>query len=304
MRDSLEARDSILVIGASGQLGLALCQEFGSTYNVVAASRSYVDRGQHYVDLADEPGLIRLLDDVQANTILIAAAMCHVDRCELEPKVCHSVNVTGTEIIARHASRNGALVVFFSTDHVFNGTQKCYSEDDEMAPLNVYADSKSKAELALRRYVPDRHLILRTSWVYGPDRQRRNFILRMVDQMGQQQTWPVPADQWGSPTYTDDLAKATRMLIKHGHTGTFHATGPEFVSRVDLARRVCVKFGLDSSRLEPRLTETLGQAARRPLMVRLNCQKLHEAGGNRFRDIDAGLTTLSTWRQETPGCQQ
>ena len=91
MRDSLEARDSILVIGASGQLGLALCQEFGSTYNVVAASRSYVDRGQHYVDLADEPGLMRLLDDVQANTILIAAAMCHVDRCELEPKVCHSV---------------------------------------------------------------------------------------------------------------------------------------------------------------------------------------------------------------------
>ena len=124
-----------------------------------------------------------------------------------------------------------------------------YSEDDEMAPLNVYADSKSKAELALRRYVPDRHLILRTSWVYGPDRQRRNFILRMVDQMGQQQTWPVPADQWGSPTYTDDLAKATRMLIKHGHTGTFHATGPEFVSRVALAHRVCVKFGLDSSRL-------------------------------------------------------
>ena len=304
MRDSLEARDSILVIGASGQLGLALCQEFGSTYNVVAASRSHVDRGQHYVDLADEPGLIRLLDDVQANTILIAAAMCHVDRCELEPKVCHSVNVTGTEIIARHASRNGALVVFFSTDHVFDGTQKCYSEADEMAPLNVYADSKSKAELALRRYVPDRHLILRTSWVYGPDRQRRNFILRMIDQMGKQQTWPVPADQWGSPTYTDDLAKATRMLIKHGHTGTFHATGPEFVSRVALAHRVCVKFGLDSSRLEPRLTETLGQAARRPLMVRLNCQKLHEAGGNMFRDIDAGLTTLSTWTQETSGCQQ
>ena len=163
MRDSLQASDSILVIGASGQLGIALCQEFGSTYNVVAASRSRVDRGQHHVDLADEPGLIRLLDDVQANTILIAAAMCHVDRCELEPKVCHSVNVTGTEIIAKHASRNGALVVFFSTDHVFNGTQECYSEGDEMAPLNVYADSKSKAELALRRYVPDRHLILRTS---------------------------------------------------------------------------------------------------------------------------------------------
>ncbi len=113
MRTSPQTHDPILVIGASGQLGLALCQEFGSKYNVVAASRSHVDQGQHYVDLADETGLIRLLEDVQANTILIAAAMCHVDRCELEPKVCHSVNVTGTELVARHASRTGALVVFF-----------------------------------------------------------------------------------------------------------------------------------------------------------------------------------------------
>lgn len=285
-----------LVIGASGQVGRALCAAFGRTYAVVAASHQHVQPGQQQVDLADAGGsLTRLYLEVRPEIVLLAGGMCNVDGCELEPDACRQVNVEGTRTVAENARESGAMVVFFSTDHVFSGCRELHCETDPVAPLNVYSESKARAEEVLRECLPDRHLIMRTSWVYGPDAYRRNFVLRLIDHVGQGRPLTVPEDQWGSPTWTEDLARAVRFLVERGETGTFHAAGPEFVSRVRLATRVCARFELDPALIVPRPTSSLGQVARRPLEVQLDCQKLAETGVERFRNIDAGLKGLRAW---------
>src|SRR5262249_10845550 len=159
--------------------------------------------------------------------------------CEQEPSRCRRVNVEGTAILATLMRHRGGRLVFYSTDHVFSDAPEPYTEDAPVAPKNVYAASKADAENAVRTELPGRHLILRTSWVYGLDVHRRNFVLRLIDQLTAQRPVRVPEDQWGTPTFSEDLAEATRVLVERGVGGTFHATGPDYLTRTALAARVC-----------------------------------------------------------------
>jgi dTDP-4-dehydrorhamnose reductase len=291
----------VLLVGGSGQLGLALDAAFSHGHQVVSTAHAHPGPGQTTLDLGDAAAAAALCRRQRPDLILIAGAMCHVDRCEQEPELCRRINVEGPAAIAEYARGSGARVVFFSTDHVFDGGHPSYNEDDEVHPLSVYASSKMEAERAIRGIVPAQHLIVRTGWVYGPDRQRRNFILRLIDRLRQGETVDVPSDQSGSPTYTGDLAHAVRFLVDGGATGTYHATGPELTDRVSLARRVCDLFDLDATLVRPRPTSTLGQIARRSLRVDLDCTKLRAAGAPPFRDIDAGLDALAALAVQPEG---
>jgi dTDP-4-dehydrorhamnose reductase len=197
--------------------------------------------------------------------------------------------------VAAWANAHGAFVVFYSTDSVFDGSRERYAESDAVRPLNWYSESKLRGEELVRSILPEHHLILRTAWLYGPNESRRNFILRFIDEVRQGRTVPVPDDQWGTPTYTADLAAATRWLLKQGITGTYHAAGPEFLSRVELARCVCRHFDLDPGAVIPTPTSRLVQAAPRPLRTRLDCGKLRSAGAAPFRGVDEGLAALRRW---------
>lgn len=291
------SRGRVLVIGASGQVGRALCCAFQRDYAVVAASYRHVEPGHRHANLSDLPSLVTLCEEVRPDALLLAGGMCNVDGCEQEPEVCRQVNVGGTEAIARQMAARGGTVIFFSTDHVFDGSRTSNRESDPISPMNVYSASKAEAEEVLRTHLPGRHLVLRTSWVYGFDRYRRNFILRLVDRLREGKPMMVPQDQWGSPTFAQDLANAARALLEAGRSGTFHATGVDFVSRTALAERVCAAFDLDPTLIISRSTISLGQAARRPLMVRLDCAKLADAGVEPFRGLDAGLHAIRSWNE-------
>jgi dTDP-4-dehydrorhamnose reductase len=245
-----------------------------------------------------------LLRSQRPDVVLVAGAMCHVDLCEQKPDLCRRINVDGPAAVAEYAREAGTRVVFFSTDHVFDGTRPSYVESDEVHPLSVYASSKMEAENAIRATIPTQHLIIRTGWVYGPDSQRRNFILRLIDRLRQRETVDVPEDQWGCPTYTDDLAAAARFLVDKNTVGTFHAVGPDLIDRASLARRVCDRFDLDGSLLTPRPTSALGQAARRSLRVLLDCHKLTQTGAPGFRGIAAGLDALAAWSAPVGECEE
>ena len=283
-----------LLIGASGQLGRALAARFAGG-SLTAASNRHGLPGGLRIDLGDADGTRGALLETRPDLILVAGAMCNVDQCELEPELCDRINTRGPAIVAEYARDHGARVVFFSTDHVFAGGPRAFVEEDAIDPLNVYARSKARAEETLRELLPDRHLIIRTGWVYGPDAARRNFVLRLVDRIGAGETVAVPSDQSGSPSYTDDIAAVTGYLVDHGAAGTFHATGPDFVDRVALAVAICERFGLDTGALLPRPTDALGQTARRSLQVMLDCRKLQRAGAPAFRRVDEGLRELVAW---------
>jgi dTDP-4-dehydrorhamnose reductase len=186
-------------------------------------------------------------------------------------------------------------MVFYSTDHVFDGAAERYTETAVPRPLNSYAASKLAGEAAVRAGGAGGALVIRTAWLYGPDPARRNFALRLVDATRAGRETRVPSDQWGTPTYTEDLAAVTRFLVEGGHTGLWHAAGDELLDRVTLARLVCEVFGLDAAYVVPTPTRALGQAARRPLCVRLDSGRLCAAGAPPFRDPRAGLEALRGW---------
>lgn len=285
----------VLVIGAAGQLGTALAAIFARDHEVIQAVFRRPGPGQLAIDLSDPDSTRGGLAACRPDLILIAGAFCHVDRCETEWDVCRRVNVDGPRCVAEFARAYGARAVYYSTDHLFDGTTELSREDDAIHPLNKYALSKAQGEAAVREILPERHLILRTAWLYGPDPQRRNFPLRVLARVAAGDTVTVPADQWGSPTFTEDLALATRHLVERGAVGTFHATGPDFLDRAALARRICHVFGLDGRGILPKATSELGQAATRPLRVRLDCTKLAATGAPAFRGVDEGLTSLRAW---------
>jgi len=285
-------KGTTLLIGASGQLGRALVTEFSSE-SLVTTSHRHASDGELRLDLGDVRAVESVLTLVRPDLILIAGAMCNLDQCEIEADACERVNAKGPAIVAEYAAGHGARVVFFSTDHVFDGGRERYVESDPVNPLNEYVRSKAQAETLVRTLLPDRHLIIRTGWVYGPDRERRNFALRLVDRIARGETVIVPSDQWGCPTYTEDLALATRYLVGRDAIGTYHAVGPDLIDRGSLALKICEEFRLDPSGVALRPTQELGQRARRSLRVQLDCGKLHATGAPPFRGVVEGLRALA-----------
>ncbi len=291
---------SCLVIGASGQLGRSLAGLFREDYAVTETVRRQPAPHQKQLDLCDAAAMERFFERETFDIILIAGAYTNVDRCEEDLLRCREVNVGGPLEIARRLKlKQSGFIVYYSTDHVFDGSAPLYGEDDPAHPLNVYSRSKVDGEAAVRETLPDRHLILRTSWLYGPDPLERNFPLRLVRRLQEGERVFVPEDQWGSPTFTEDLAQATRFLIEKGETGTFHVCGPDFVNRYGYASRIASLFDRRKENIVPTSTAALGQAARRPLRVRLDRRKLLSLKGPRIRSIEEGLCALKEWWQKS-----
>lgn len=290
----------VLIIGASGQLGRALCAALRDAHDVIEAVRRPIRADQVRIDLADPTAAVAAIRATRPEWIVLAGAFCNVEGAETQRQDCFRVNVDAPRAIAAHANDQGCVVVYYSTDHVFDGAREIYVESDPVHPLNVYAQSKVQGEAALRAILPDRHLIIRTAWLYGPDPARRNFVYRIFDELGAGRSVAVASDQWGSPTYTEDLARATRWLLERDCRGTFHATGPDYLDRASFAGQICSAFGLRSALIAPTLTTQLRQAAARPLRVHLSCRKLQTLSPGAFKGIGQGLHALRDALQGSP----
>ena len=222
----------ILILGASGQLGA----ELQRVYSVERGGEQGGQGGRRVValsrgeaDLSRPEELRARVRALQPGLILNAAAYTAVDRAEAEPELADLVNHRAVAVLAEEARRAGALLVHYSTDYVFDGQkQGAWVETDATGPLNVYGQSKLDGERALAARC-ERHLVLRTSWVYGP--RGKNFLTTMLRLRAERPVVRVVTDQVGAPTSAAALARATRqmtdrMLQGAGPElwGTYHAT--------------------------------------------------------------------------------
>ncbi len=194
----------VLVVGGSGQLGLELQRSFARANPMVAVDREVVD--------LTVPEQIRaIVAGVKPDVILNSAAYTAVDRAESQPEIAAAVNSRAPRILAEEARKIGALLVHYSTDYVFDGTKEgAWTEGDAPAPLNVYGKTKLAGEEAIRQ-VGGRYLIFRTSWVYGP--HGKNFLLTMLRLGRERDELSVVDDQYGAPTTSRELARATRKIV-------------------------------------------------------------------------------------------
>ena len=130
------------------------------------------------------------------------------------------------------------------------------------------------AEQIVRETLPDHHLILRTSWVFGPDPQKKNFLWRVRRTLEKGELLVVPSDQHGQPTYGPDLARTARLLVERGARGTYHVVGPQYLSRLAWARLIAEALDLPADLIQGQPTSQLDLAAPRPLHVSLDRMKL------------------------------
>jgi len=202
----------VLILGAAGQLGCELRRSFAGGGEVLAVDRSVAD-------LARPEQLRKFVREVRPDVILNAAAYTAVDRAESETELAMAINGIAPGVLAEEALRLDALLVHYSTDYVFDGLKKdAWTETDTPNPQNTYGATKLAGERAIQQ-VGGRHLIFRTSWVYGP--HGKNFLLTMLRLGKERDRLSVVDDQTGAPTTSIELADATAKVVAGIREGRF-----------------------------------------------------------------------------------
>ena len=281
-----------LVIGASGQVGAAVGERLGARGYPWVGTYAKVPRPElRPLDLADESATRRLIADAAPDWVFCAGALTYVDYCEEHPEEAFRLNRDAPALVARAAAERGAGIVFYSTEYVFDGESGPYAEDDPVRPISVYGQSKLEGERAVSAENP-RAIIVRTTVVYGPEPQGKNFVYQLLRRARAGERMRVPADQISSPTYNPDLAAASVELAERGCRGVFHIAGSQILDRHAFARAACRAFGLDEALLDPVATSALAQRARRPLRAGLRIDRARAVLASPLRGPDEGLKAM------------
>lgn len=278
-----------VVVGASGQIGgwLSHWLEAGN-HEIIGTYATVPFPGLIALNAEDGAAASRLLRENHPDVVFYPAGFTWVDGCERDPARARASNLDQPLHLAREAAGVGARFIYLSTDYVFDGTTGPDSESTTPNPLSAYGNAKRDAEIAIGEELGDSALIVRTCWVYGPERQGKNFAYQVVKALRAGKPVVCPADQTSTPSYGPDVAQAIVALVERRESGLIHVAGPDVMSRPDFARKIARVFGLDTSLIVARPTSELAQTAPRPL-----------AGGLRTPRLDALLPGLMRPLQES-----
>jgi dTDP-4-dehydrorhamnose reductase len=214
-----------------------------------------------------------------------------VDYCEDHPEEALKRNVEGPRRIAEEASRLGGKLVFYSTEYVFDGKSGPYDEEATTAPLSVYGETKLAAEQAIGGICAD-HLIIRTTVLYGWDRESINFAMQIYKRVKSGAEMTIPNDQIGNPTLAEYLAETSVFLVDRGVTGIVNVVGKDLIPRSEFARALVGLYGGDIRRVIPVSTAILKQKAARPLRGGLRTEKLRNLIGREAVSLQESLQRL------------
>jgi dTDP-4-dehydrorhamnose reductase len=218
----------ILVTGAAGMLGTDVVKVLEPKHDVIALDHVACD-------ITDDVSVGQLLDRRRPDLIVNCAAFPDVDGCEKYPERAFAVNGRGPGNLARAAEAVGARLFHISTDFVFDGRKRTpYTEDDPSCPISVYGKSKLEGErLILEGSGASRHLILRTSWLYGMSKP--NFIEKTLSAAETNDRLVIVADQVSCPTWTYHLARKIAELVGTPASGILHLAGSGQCTRQEMA---------------------------------------------------------------------
>ena len=289
----------ILLFGRGGQVGWELQRALAPLGELVALD---ADSTEWNANFADPEALAATVKAVAPQWIVNAAAHTAVDKAESEPGLARAINAAAPGVLAREAQAIGATLLHYSTDYVFDGSgSTAWIEDAATGPLSVYGTTKLEGEEAIRRS-GCRHLILRTSWVYGA--RGGNFAKTMLKLAAERDALKVIDDQIGAPTGADLLADisahALRQLARQPElSGTYHAVAGGQTSWHGYARHV-IEHARAAGRpvrvapgaIEAVPTSAFPTPAKRPLNSRLDTRKLQDRFGLRLPPWESGVDRL------------
>lgn len=271
----------LLVTGAKGQVGSALCRIARAyPFDIIGLDSSQLN-------IADADAIKQCLDKFQPDFLVNAAAYTAVDKAEAEPGPAEQVNAVAAGYLATAAAQHKIPLLHISTDYVFDGSKpRAYLESDAVGPVGVYGQSKLRGEQQVQQLI-DQHIILRTSWVFGLE--GKNFPKTML-RLAQEKKSPlgVVADQRGCPTFADDIARAVLAIVSDYQRkgtlpwGLYHYAGQQACSWYEFAAFIfdtAQQQGLLNNKpdLKALTTAEYPTAARRPANSVLDCHKFAAA---------------------------
>jgi dTDP-4-dehydrorhamnose reductase len=272
----------ILLVGRNGQVGRELARTLAPLGEVHAL-------GRDELDLTDPARIAAVVRAASPQIIVNAAAYTAVDRAESEPEAAFAVNAAAPAVLAAEAARLGASLVHYSTDYVFDGAKPApYAEDDVPHPLNVYGASKLAGERAIAAS-GCRHLILRTSWVYGP--HGSNFMRAILRAARERRELRVVDDQIGAPTSSLALARATAQVLRQAGEGLYHMSAAGKTSWCGFARAILARAARGTP-VVPIRSEEYPAAARRPRNSLLDNSRLRSTFGVALAPWEEGLAEV------------
>lgn len=259
----------VLVTGANGQLGWDVVKEL-QKQNIECYGTTRKD-----FDIIDFEATEKFITNYMPNAVIHCAAYTAVDKAEDEQGLCYLVNASATENIAEICKKINAKMLYISTDYVFDGTKiGFYEVDDKPNPINVYGKTKLLGEQAVQRIL-DKYFIVRISWAFGE--HGNNFVKTMLRLGKERKELNVVANQYGSPTYTVDLAPLLVEMIQTEKYGIYHATNEGVCSWAEFAEEIFKIAGMDV-KVNYITTAEYPTRAKRPMNSRLSKEKLIEKG--------------------------
>jgi len=291
----------ILITGSNGLLGQKIVKQLLKANCTFLATSKGENRNQdcpetNYVslDICDEHEIEQLFQSFQPTHIIHTAAITNVDYCELNPEECDEVNYLASMKLFKAAQKINAHFQLLSTDFVFDGQKGNYSEEDEVGPLSVYAESKVNAEIGLIQSNYTNWSIVRTIIVYGIGKNlsRSNIICWAKDALSNGQEMNIVDDQFRAPTWADDLAWACIAICKLNKTGKFNISGPETLSIYSIVERVAKHFNLSTDKLKKSSSATLNQPAKRPPYTGFDLTKARKELGYNPKTIEETLDLI------------
>ena len=278
--------NKVLITGADGQLGRSLkkyCHQNNDHFLFTNSKE---------LDLCDPLSIRNVLNSFRPDYIINCAAYTAVDKAEEDKTKAFQVNRDGVINLIKESSSLESRIIHISTDYVFSGNaNRPYKEDDELDPQSVYGHSKAEGEKALIDLASTRSIIIRTSWLYSEF--GHNFLKTMLRLGAEKDSINVVNDQFGTPTYASDLAKAILMIINKNldfgkQTNLLHFSNSGLTNWYEFAKAI-MKFSHLDCKVNPIPTSSYPTAAKRPVYSELNCQKIEGLLNFKIRDWKTAL---------------
>lgn len=263
----------VLVTGVKGQLGYDVMAELAKR-NIEAIG---VDIDE--MDITDKISVEKVIGEAAPDVVVHCAAYTAVDAAEDNEALCRRVNAGGTRNIAEVCKKLDCKMVYISTDYVFDGQgTRPWEPDDERHPLNVYGQTKYEGELAVQENL-SKYFIVRIAWVFG--KNGKNFVKTMLKLAETHDKLTVVNDQFGSPTYTYDLARLLVDMIQTDKYGIYHATNEGICTWYEFTCEIFRQAGVKIE-VTPVPASEYPAKAKRPENSRLDKSKLTENGFERL----------------------
>jgi len=230
-------------------------------------------------------GVLRVFREFSPEAVLHCAAYTDVDGAEHAPQKALEINATGARVVAESARDVEALVLYVSTDYVFDGEATApYREEEPPRPLSSYGRSKLEGERAVAETCPEGHVIVRTGWLYGPG---KGFVDWARERLLRGEELPLVEDQTGSPTSALEIAAAILTLVEGEHRGLFHFVNRGEASWHALGHAVAEELDLSPARIRAIHAADLNRSAPRPRYSVLSVERFEKSTGR----------TVTGWRE-------